>query len=53
MTEELEDCIGYMAQRANISLVRSCQSYNEGGEAACVNCYCRPMWCIDCMANAR
>jgi len=51
VTEELEDCIGCMAVRANITLVRACQSYTEGGEAACVNCYCRPMWCLDCMAK--
>ena len=51
VTEELEDCIGCMAARASITLVRSCQSFTEGGEGACVNCYCRPMWCMDCMAK--
>lgn len=51
VTEELESCIGCMVNTANITLVRSCQSYEEGGEQACVNCYCRPMWCLDCMAK--
>ena len=51
VTEELEPCIGCMVNTANVKLVRSCQSVVEGGEEACVNCYCRPMWCIDCMAK--
>ena len=51
VTEELEPCIGCMVNTSNVKLVRSCQSSVEGGEEACVNCYCRPMWCIDCMAK--
>ena len=51
VTEELEPCIGCMVNTANVKLVRSCQSVVEGGDQACVNCYCRPMWCIDCMAK--
>ena len=51
MTDELEPCIGCMANTANITLVRDCQSALDGGEDACVNCYCRPMWCLDCMAK--
>ena len=51
VTEELEPCIGCMANTSNVKLVRSCQSVEEGGEESCVNCYCRPMWCIDCMAK--
>jgi len=49
--EELEACIGCMVQTANIKLVRTCESSQEGGDSACVNCYCRPMWCVDCMAK--
>ena len=64
MTDELEACIGCMAQTANVKIQRTCQSSQEGGAAgagggadaggeedACVNCYCRPMWCMDCMAK--
>ena len=51
VTDELEPCIGCMANTANITLVRDCQSALDGGEDACVNCYCRPMWCLDCMAK--
>jgi len=61
-TDELEPCIGCMAQTSNVKIERNCESsQQEGGEAAaaggdgaadaCVNCYCRPMWCIDCMAK--
>ncbi len=45
---ELESCIGCMAQAANVVLVRRCA---EDTANPCVNCYCRPMWCLDCMAK--
>ena len=63
MTDELEACIGCMVQTANVKIQRTCLSSQEGGVEedggggaegdgdACVNCYCRPMWCIDCMAK--
>ena len=53
VTDELEPCIGCMINTANVKLVRSCQSFVEGeeGDNACVTCYCRPMWCVDCMAK--
>jgi len=66
VTDELEACIGCMANTANVTIQRSCDSSQEGGagavdggadaaaggaEDACVSCYCRPMWCMDCMAK--
>ncbi len=59
---EPESCIGCMVQPANVKLVRRCRGEDGdggGGEGAqqqdtanpCVNCYCRPMWCVDCMAK--
>ena len=66
VTDELEACIGCMANTANVTIQRSCVSSQEGGagavdggadgdavgvEDACVSCYCRPMWCMDCMAK--
>lgn len=49
---ELEPCIGCMVSTANVVLVRRCdpESAREG-EAACVNCHCRPMWCLDCLGK--
>jgi len=59
--QELEPCIGCMVQQANVKLQRVCLSTNEEEAQAqppepnqqepCVNCYCRPMWCVDCMAK--
>ena len=54
-----------MSNTANVTIQRSCDSSQEGGagaadggadtdaggEDACVSCYCRPMWCMDCMAK--
>jgi len=53
VTDDLEPCIGCMINTSNVKLVRSCQSFveGEGGDNACVTCYCRPMWCVDCMAK--
>jgi len=62
---ELEACIGCMVEEANVKIQRVCLANNEGNEGEeqanqqqqqhqqdpCVNCYCRPMWCIDCMAK--
>lgn len=50
-TEELEACIGCMAVTANVRLRRICENRVVEGEEPCVNCYCRPMWCVDCLAK--
>ncbi|XP_066505363.1 E3 ubiquitin-protein ligase TM129 [Hoplias malabaricus] len=47
--QELEPCIGCMQVNANIKLVRSCQDDSADGE--CQQCYCRPMWCLNCMGK--
>merc|ERR1712059_158779 len=66
VTQELEPCIGCMVEQANVKIQRVCASSQEGQEGEngqdrqaagngrqdpCINCYCRPMWCIDCMAK--
>lgn len=52
VSDELESCIGCMAVPANVKLQRLCESsQNQGAENACVSCYCRPMWCVDCMGK--
>jgi len=45
---DLENCIGCMAVPANIKLAKRCGSLNEG---ECQQCYCRPMWCLECMGR--
>merc|ERR1712203_1198375 len=56
--EPVEPCIGCMAQPSNVKLQRVCPSSSGAVPAgadppsdSCVNCYCRPMWCVDCMAK--
>ncbi|XP_065071175.1 E3 ubiquitin-protein ligase TM129-like isoform X3 [Rhopilema esculentum] len=43
-----EPCIGCMLTPANIKLQKNCGST---GENECRGCFCRPMWCIDCMGK--
>jgi len=56
-TGELEPCIGCMTEPSNVKLQRVCPSSSPAPPGvdppaeSCVNCYCRPMWCIDCMAK--
>ena len=49
--EELEPCIGCMINTADVVLVRRCDSESAGEGDACVNCHCRPMWCLDCLGK--
>lgn len=52
-TDELEPCIGCMAVTANVTILRNCDSSigDQREDNACVSCYCRPMWCVDCMGK--
>lgn len=45
---EPEPCIGCMQIPANVKLQKNCESSSEEG---CKQCFCRPMWCIDCMGK--
>ncbi|XP_043260847.1 E3 ubiquitin-protein ligase TM129 [Colletes gigas] len=51
-TEELNQCIGCMQATSNVKLFKQCSSgIGNGDSEDCMMCYCRPMWCIDCMAK--
>ncbi|XP_076245126.1 E3 ubiquitin-protein ligase TM129 [Calliopsis andreniformis] len=51
-TEELGQCIGCMQAMSNVKLFKQCNSgIGSGNPEECMTCYCRPMWCIDCMAK--
>lgn len=43
-----------MQVQPNVKLQKNCQD-EDGGHASelgnCSNCYCRPMFCVDCMAK--
>ncbi|XP_024941675.1 E3 ubiquitin-protein ligase TM129 [Cephus cinctus] len=50
--QELEQCVGCMQVPSNVKLNKLCGNVSEErGPDACVNCFCRPMWCIECMAK--
>ncbi|XP_074640323.1 E3 ubiquitin-protein ligase TM129-like [Tubulanus polymorphus] len=45
---EVETCIGCMQKESDVKLNKVCHDLNEGD---CVQCYCRPMWCLECMGK--
>ncbi|XP_070540927.1 E3 ubiquitin-protein ligase TM129-like [Ptychodera flava] len=45
---DLDPCIGCMQSTANIKLQKLCDNPDRGD---CVQCYCRPMWCLECMSK--
>lgn len=47
-TMEADTCIGCMQKESDIKLVKLCDST---GVEQCVQCYCRPMWCLECMGK--
>lgn len=47
-TQEADTCIGCMQKESDIKLVKLCDSVEAG---QCVQCYCRPMWCLECMGK--
>ncbi|VDP73220.1 unnamed protein product [Schistosoma curassoni] len=61
---ELEQCIGCMVQQVNVTLNRQCESsLTPSSSSAAINsnqsldsnqcgiCYCRPLWCLECLAR--
>ena len=37
---------------SDVKLLRRCDTTNsDNPEDSCVTCYCRPMWCINCMGK--
>ncbi|XP_014666192.1 PREDICTED: E3 ubiquitin-protein ligase TM129-like isoform X2 [Priapulus caudatus] len=45
---ELEQCIGCMQTTSDVKLTKRCDDATSGD---CVQCYCRPMWCRQCMGK--
>ncbi|XP_052773818.1 E3 ubiquitin-protein ligase TM129-like [Mya arenaria] len=54
---EVDTCIGCMQKQSDINLYKRCESPEpgqpvpEGSGEPCVQCYCRPMWCLECMGK--
>lgn len=49
--QELDQCIGCMQASSNIKLNKMCDNTESRNSDDCTTCYCRPMWCIECMAK--
>ncbi|XP_063232567.1 E3 ubiquitin-protein ligase TM129 [Bacillus rossius redtenbacheri] len=49
--EEPEVCIGCMQRPAEVKLQKMCAGAEVTRSEPCVPCYCRPMWCLDCMGK--
>ncbi|XP_077992534.1 E3 ubiquitin-protein ligase TM129-like [Glandiceps talaboti] len=45
---DLDPCIGCMQTTANVKLQKLCDNPNGGD---CIQCFCRPMWCLECMSK--
>lgn len=48
--QELEQCVGCMQTTSNVKLNKLCTDADQENNG-CIACYCRPMWCADCMAK--
>ena len=42
--DEVETCVGCMRKLADVKLVKSCDNTGD-----CTECFCRPMWCLECI----
>ncbi|WAR22491.1 TM129-like protein [Mya arenaria] len=57
LNPEVDTCIGCMQKQSDINLYKRCESPEpgqpvpEGSGEPCVQCYCRPMWCLECMGK--
>lgn len=55
--QDLETCFACMNAEPNVKLKRNCSDTDiVTGERLpanemCNMCYCRPMWCVDCLAK--
>lgn len=46
----VDNCIGCFQASANIKLVKQCGD-NSATDNSCTSCFCRPMWCFDCIGK--
>lgn len=45
---EVDTCIGCMQKESDVKLQKHCDEATVGD---CTQCYCRPMWCLECMGK--
>lgn len=51
-----DKCFACMMVEPNIKIHKQCEDVDRDGrllarDLCCTNCYCRPMWCVDCLAR--
>ncbi|XP_011191811.1 E3 ubiquitin-protein ligase TM129 [Zeugodacus cucurbitae] len=51
-----DKCFACMIAEPNIKIHKQCEDIDLDGhplpaDDTCTNCYCRPMWCVDCLAR--
>ncbi|EDW54825.1 E3 ubiquitin-protein ligase TM129 isoform X1 [Drosophila sechellia] len=51
-----EKCFACMLNEPNTKIHKQCADFDRNGApladgACCSNCYCRPMWCVECLAR--
>lgn len=51
-----DSCFACMITEPNVKLNKQCLDIDENGQTLslndrCGNCYCRPMWCVNCLAT--
>ena len=51
-----EKCFACMIAEPNIKIHKLCEDIDRDGrplanDNCCTNCYCRPMWCVECLAR--
>ena len=47
---DVENCLGCLVKKAEVKLFKTCRGRRAGSET-CLQCRCRPMWCMECMAR--
>ncbi|XP_043652227.1 E3 ubiquitin-protein ligase TM129 [Drosophila teissieri] len=51
-----DKCFACMLNQPNTKIHKQCADFDRNGAAlavgaCCSNCYCRPMWCVECLAR--
>ncbi|XP_023018024.2 E3 ubiquitin-protein ligase TM129 isoform X2 [Leptinotarsa decemlineata] len=47
--QEVDQCAGCLQSRSNVKIQKLCE--DTPGPNNCTNCFCKPMWCADCLAK--
>ncbi|KAL7302326.1 hypothetical protein TKK_0004989 [Trichogramma kaykai] len=51
ISQELEHCVMCMQALSNVKLNKLCITQDQTPDSNCIACYCRPMYCVECVAK--